>query len=58
MILKHMKLQKRFLRKYNGKDYYKFMVNIPPELVKEAEFKEGDELIAVCNKGEIRLRRK
>ena len=31
-----MKLQKRFLRKYNGKNYYKYMINIPPELIEKA----------------------
>ena len=39
-----MKLQKRFLRKYNDKDYFKFMVNIPPEVIEKAQLKEGDEL--------------
>ena len=39
-----MKLQKRFLRKYNDKDYYKFMVNIPPEIIEQAKLNEGDEL--------------
>ena len=53
-----MKLQKRFLRKYKDKDYYKYMVNLPPEAVADAEFKEGDELKAVVKKGEVRLVRK
>ena len=39
-----MKLQKRFLRKYKSKDYYKYIVNLPPLKIKEAGFKEGDEL--------------
>ena len=53
-----MKLQKRFLREYNGKKYYKFMVNIPPKMVKKAGFKAGDELKADAKKGEIKLRKK
>jgi len=52
-----MKLQKRFLRKHKDKDYYKYMVNLPPEVVKDAGFKEGDELQAQAKKGEIRLRK-
>ena len=39
-----MKLQKRFLREYKGKKYYKFMINIAPELIKKLGFKAGDEL--------------
>ena len=39
-----MKLQKRFLRKYKDKDYYKYMINLPPLKVKEAGFKDGEEL--------------
>ena len=53
-----MKLQKRFLREYNGKKYYKFMVNIPPKIIKKAGFKTGDELKADAKKGEIKLRKK
>ena len=54
-----MKLQKRFLRKYNNKDYFKYMINLPPEVIEKAGFKEGDELEAVdVKKGELRLRKK
>jgi hypothetical protein len=53
-----MKLQKRFLRKYNGKDYHKFMINIPPEIIEQSGFKEGEELLAEAKRGEIRLKRK
>lgn len=41
-----MKLQKRFLREHNGKKYYKFIVNIPPKLIKKLGFKAGEELKA------------
>ena len=44
-----MKIQKRFLRKYIDKDYYKFMINIPPEVLKESGLKYGEE-IEVCSK--------
>lgn len=53
-----MKLQRRFLRKYNNKDYYKFMINIPPEVVEKTGFKEGDKLMAEAKKGEIKLKKK
>jgi len=52
-----MKLQKRFIRKVNGKDYYKYIVQLPPENIETADFSEGDELETVAVKGEIRLRR-
>ena len=53
-----MKLQKRFLRKIGKKNYYKFMVNLPPAAIEDAGFEEGDELIAKVKKGEIKLKRK
>jgi len=53
-----MKLQKRFLRKHNGKDYYKYIINLPPETLKQANFKPGDELEAESKLGEIRLKKK
>lgn len=54
----NMKLQKRFLREYNGKKYYKFIINIPPKIIKKAGFKEGDDLEPSVKKGEIKLREK
>jgi len=53
-----MKLQKRFLRKYKEKDYYKYMINIPPEAVEKAQLREGDELDVEVKKGELRLKKK
>ena len=53
-----MKLQKRFLRKHKNKDYYKYMVNIPPMMVKEAGFKEGEELDLKVKGGKITLKKK
>ena len=53
-----MKLQKRFLRKYKDKDYYKYMVNLPPDAIEEAGFKEGDELDVEVKKGEVKLVKK
>lgn len=52
-----MKILKEKSREYKGKAYYKYKVNIPEELLKEAGFKEGDELTADAKKGEIKLRK-
>ncbi|MEX2017612.1 MAG: hypothetical protein WD876_04015 [Candidatus Pacearchaeota archaeon] len=53
-----MKIQKRFLRKYKDKDYYKFIVNIPPMVLKEAGIKYGEEIEIKSEKGKIVLRKK
>ena len=50
-----MKLQKRFLREVNGKKYYKYVVQLPPEIIKKAKLKEGDELEAEAGAGVVRL---
>ena len=53
-----MKIQKRFLRKYKDKDYYKYMVNIPPLAIKEAGLDYGQELEIAVEKGKIVLKKK
>ena len=53
-----MRILKEKSREYKGKSYYKFKINLPEELLKEAGFKEGDDLIAQAKKGEVRLKRK
>jgi antitoxin component of MazEF toxin-antitoxin module len=53
-----MKIQKRFLRKHNDKDYYKYMVNIPPLVLKEAGIKYGEEVDIKTEDGKIVLERK
>ncbi len=53
-----MKLQKRFLRKYKEKDYFKFMVNLSPEIIKQAKLKESDELEAEVDGGVIKIKKK
>lgn len=53
-----MKIEKTKSRKYKNKQYHKFRIVLPGELLKEADFKEGDELQAQAKKGEIRLSRK
>ena len=53
-----MKILKEKSREYKGKQYHKYKVNIPSELLQESGFKEGDELEAEAKKGEIKLKRK
>jgi hypothetical protein len=53
-----MKILKEKSREYNGKAYYKYKVNIPEKSLNEAGFKEGDELEASVESGEIRLAKK
>ena len=58
MITVYMKVLKVKSRNYNGKQYFKFRVNISEELLEQAGLKEGDELNAKAKKGEIKLRKK
>ena len=53
-----MKILKEKSREYKGKSYYKYKINLPENALKDAEFKEGDELIAKVKKGEIKLKKK
>jgi len=41
-----MKLQKQLSRKVGGKEYAKWVLVIPPEIVRKAKLKEGKELKA------------
>lgn len=50
-----MKIQKQLSKKRDKKKYYRYVINIPSEILKKAGFKEGDELNAEAKKGEIRL---
>jgi len=51
-----MKIQKRFLRKYKEKDYYKYIVNIPPLVLKEAGLKDEDEVEIKASKDKLQLK--
>ncbi len=53
-----MKVLKVKSRNYNGKQYYKYRVNLPEEVLQESEIKEGDELDVKTKKGEIHLKKK
>ena len=52
-----MKLQKQLSKRTKGKDYHKYVVVIPEDIIKESELEEGEELEAKAKKGEIVLRR-
>ena len=54
----HMKIQKRFLRKYKDKDYYKYIVNIPQMVIKEAGMDYGEDIEVKAEKGRIVLKKK
>jgi bifunctional DNA-binding transcriptional regulator/antitoxin component of YhaV-PrlF toxin-antitoxin module len=53
-----VKLQKQLSRKYEGKEYPKYVVTISPENVKKAGWKEGITLEAIVEDGKIILRPK
>ncbi len=53
-----MKLQKHSSKKKGEKDYPKYVVVIPKDVIEKSGFKEGDELEAEAKKGEVRLRRR
>lgn len=50
-----MKLQKRLGRKYNGKEYHKWVIVIPNEDIIDSGFKEGDDLRVHSEDGKIIL---
>tara|TARA_Y100000310_G_C20016867_1_gene505577 strand:+ start:227 stop:388 length:162 start_codon:yes stop_codon:yes gene_type:complete len=53
-----MKILKEKSREYGGKSYYKHKINIPEKIIEGAGFKDGDELEAEVDKGEIILKKK
>lgn len=53
-----MQLQKRLSRAYKGKEYPKWIITIPPKLVKLLGWKEGQELEAENKGSELILKKK
>ena len=53
-----MKLQKQLSRKVGGKEYPKWVVVLPPEKIKEAGLKEGEELLVDVSGGSLVLKPK
>jgi hypothetical protein len=48
-----IKLQKRFAYTYNERDYFKYVVTIPEELVSELGWKEKQELEPKVDDGKL-----
>ena len=48
-----MYLQKQLSRKYEGKEYAKYVIVIKPKIVEELGWKEGEELEAEVKKGKL-----
>lgn len=53
-----MKIMKVKSREYNGKLYHKYRINFPGKALKEAGFKEGDELEVKVDKNKVMLKKK
>jgi hypothetical protein len=52
-----VKLQKQLGRRYGGKDYAKWLVVIPPNLVDKLGWSEGEDLDPQIDGHQLRLRR-
>jgi hypothetical protein len=52
-----VRLQRHKTRRVKGKDYFRWMVVIPPKSVEELGWKEGMELETRMKKGRLVLRR-
>lgn len=52
-----VKLQKQLGRRYGGKDYAKWLVVIPPNLVDKLGWAEGEELDPQIDGHQLRLKR-
>lgn len=53
-----MELQKRLSRKYKGKAYVKWVITIPPAIIKALGWKEGQEIEAEPASGKLVLKKK
>lgn len=52
-----MKIQKQLSKKRKNKTYYKYMVNIPPMIIKEAGLEYGEDVEIKVEKGKIVLKK-
>lgn len=50
-----MKVIKEKSREYNGKEYYKYKINIPEKILKEAGIQDSDQLKAKASKNKIEI---
>lgn len=53
-----MKIIREKSREYKGKEYFKYKVNLPEKILKEAKLKYGDELGIEIKNGKIVLEKK
>jgi len=53
-----MKIQRQLSKKRGDKEYYRYVIVLPDDILKKAGLKKGDELEAEAKKGEVRLRKK
>lgn len=53
-----MKVIKEKSREYKGKEYFKYKVNLPERILKEAKIKYGEELEVEVKNNEIIIRKK
>lgn len=51
-----MKLQKQLSRQFAGKEYAKWVVVLPPKIVQELGWREGQELVAEIDGKSLRVR--
>ena len=52
-----MQLQKRVSRKYKGKTYYKYLINLPKEIIEKAELQDGDNFAIEFEKHKIIIKK-
>jgi len=52
-----MRLQKQLSKRTKEKDYHRYVVVIPEDLIKQSGLKEGDELQGTAQKDEIKLKK-
>lgn len=52
-----MKIIKEKSREYNGKNYYKYKINIPERILNESNISEEDELEAKASRNKITIKK-
>jgi len=53
-----MKILKVKSRTYNGKDYYKYRINIPERIIRESNLTEEDELEIKAKNKKLEIKKK
>jgi len=52
-----MKVLKETSRRYKGKEYFKYKVNLPIKFLQDSDLKEGDELIVEAKRHQLILKK-